>query len=218
MIYKNLTYRMLDSSDKDMYYTFVKSFSNYYHTKPNSGLMFDPSRIDDKPSIRLHTVDQMMEEPDHYRIAGAFDGDNLVSTTSGYFPDNHTWYAFNQFSKTNSSSLLSAAEFQLIAMKVQHLLIAKAEEAGIFKFYTRRTLKLQDSIDKIELRIANKKYIEFRYEKFYDGFYPPGVKIDLPPHNFYKVNSYSDSLIIMYCLKQSEREKILKTKFPECFS
>lgn len=219
MIHDKLTYRMLNSSDKDTYYNFVKSFTHYYNTRPNSALMFDPSYVGGTPSTLSFTTDQMFDDNgDHFGIAGAFDGDVLVSTTSGYFPDSPIWYAFSQFSRMDSNSLLSAVDFQITAMKVQNVLNAAAEEAGFFNYYTRRTRKSQRLIDTVSSRMIDKKYIEFRYEKFYDGFYPPGVKITFPHHNFFKTNSYSDSLMVMYCLKQSEREKILKAKFPEYFS
>lgn len=208
---------MLNSSDQDKYYSFVKSFAHYYNTRPNSALMFNPT-VKATPSTLNFTVAQMFEEPEHHSIAGAFDGDDLVATISGYFPNNPVWYAFSQFSRLNSNSLLSSVDFLVITMKIQNVLIAKAEKAGIFNYYTRRPYQSQRLLDKVISRIINKKYIEFRYESYYDGFYPPTVNIDFPQHNFYKINSYSDSLLVMYCLKQAEREKILKAKFPEYFS
>lgn len=218
MIHDKLTYRMLNSSDKDVYYDFVKSFSHYYNTRPDSALMFDPTYIGGTPSTLSFTVDQMLEEPDHFGIAGAFDGDTLVSTTSGYFPDSPVWYAFSQFSRMNSNSLLSSVDFHITSMKVQNVLNAEAESTGAFNYYTRRTRKSQRLIDAVVSRTIDKKYIEFRYEKYYDGFYPPGQEIVISHHNFFKINLSSDSLMVLYCLKQSEREKILKLKYPEYFS
>ncbi len=213
MIHDTLTYRFLTKADTDEYLNFVKSFDNL-RTIKGPGYMFNAS---ESPITVDVTLADMIEH-ENFKIAGAFDGNKIVSTISGYFTEGPLWYSFNQHSKINSNSLLAAVDFHITSMKVHRVLMNYSEDLGIFNFYIRRRLSAQRSIDKVIERIVNKGYMEFRYERYYDGFYPAGKEISLSGHDFYRAQQFFDSILVLYCLKQSEREKIMSLKFPEHFS
>lgn len=209
MIHDTLTYRFLTRADKDRYLDFVKSFEPMLEIK-GPGYKFKETESPINIDLSLDDI-----EGPTYKIAGAFDGDKIVATISGYFAEGPAWFSFNQHSRINSNSLLSAVDFHITSMKIHRVLMQYAEDLKIFNFYIRRNLKAQRSIDKVIERIINRGYMEFRYERFFDGYYPIGTEITVAGHEFYRANPHSDSILVLYCLKQSEREKILSLKFSD---
>lgn len=198
MVYNNLTYRFLDHSlDKDMYVDFIKSYgevSDYYIYYLNNNTSF------------INNTDCV--------AVGAFDKDeNLVATVSGYYKDGPNWFLTNQYSKIESNSLLAAVDTQLVVLRMLTLLTHKFEELGVFNFFTRRQLKKQIQVDNAVLRIETRKnnYPKARYNSYHDGYYPAGMPITVPGHDFWKATR-ADSIIVLYCLKQEERIKVLSKK------
>lgn len=213
MIFNTLTYRLLTTADNEQYLNFIKSFDSLRAIK-GPGYMSSAT----KSAINLDVALEDMIGHENVKIAGAFDGNTLVAAISGYFTDAPVWYTFNQHSKVNTGSLFASVDFLISSMKIHRVLMEYAEGEGIFNFYVRRKLKTQRSIDKVTERIIAKGYIEFRYERYFDGFYPIGKEISRNGHDFFRANELSDSVVSLYCLKQSEREKIMDLKFPGHYS
>lgn len=204
MIHDKLTYRLLEKSDKDQYVSLVRSFDKIFGEDADYYLEY----LDDFITF--------FDDDMYYGAAGAFEDGKLVATIAGYFPDTTIWYSFNQFSKLPSTGLLSSMDFLITGMKVHNLLISEAEQAGWYTFYVRRRLKAQRAVEKaIERLVANKYGITDRYVLYHDGYYPIGKKIILPLHNFYRTHPDAESLIVLCSLNQTERQRLLKEKYPE---
>lgn len=204
MLHDKLNYRFLEASDKDKYYEFIKSFDKIYHSDPKHFLDYVEQRI------------SFIKDHEQCPTAGAFDGDRLVAAVSAYYPDEGPiWYVMNQFSKVGTSSLAEAIDNQTISIKIITMLTHRPEQEGRYSFFGRKSLRGHQLQQKISARIEKNNYLKLRYDVFHDGFYPAGVPIDKPAHDFFKAHPGVDSVIYLNCLKQEERVKLLSEKYPE---
>jgi hypothetical protein len=187
-----------------MYYSFIKGFNKIYHADPSHFLDYVEENI------------SFVKNPHECPTVGAFDGDQLVSTISAYYPpDGLVWYCLNQFSKVGTGSLADAIDNQTISMKAITMLTCQPEQEGRFNFFGRKSIRAHVLQQKISDRIGKNNYLRLRYDTFHDGFYPAGVSIDRSGHDFFKAHPLVDSVIYLHCLKQEERVKLLSEKNPE---
>lgn len=204
MIHDKLTYRFLKTSERDMYYSFIKGFDKIYQADPSHFLNYVEENI------------SFVKDPHECPTVGAFDGDQLVTAISAYYPpEGPVWYTINQFSKVGTGSLAEAIDNQTISIKAMAMLTRQPEQEGRFNFFGRKSIRAQQIQQRVSARIEKNNYLRLRYDTYHDGFYPAGVPIDRSGHNFFKAHPLVDSVIYLNCLKQEERVKLLSEKNPE---
>jgi hypothetical protein len=203
MIHDKLTYRFLDSSDKDEYVRLYKSFDTMMGVN-----------IKEFPS---ETMDQMFEvfdaEPMKH-VGGFTTNGKLMAALSGHFPKAPYWYCHSQFSAIPNSSLFGAVDILAANFQLHNLLLRFGEEHSYYSCYTRKTVKSQYTHELTRDRVSAKNIYKPRYEIYHDGYYAPGMPLG-PVHDFWDPIPGVGSLIVLYVLNNEERKNLLKEKYPE---
>ena len=203
MVHDKLTYRFLDSSDKDEYLRFYKSFDKMMGV--------------DIKQFRSTTAEEVFEicDNDTLRHVGGFaEQGELVAALSGYYPDTPYWYCINQLSAISNSSLFGAIDIVAANFQLHNLLLRFGEEHSYYSCYVRKTVKSQYKHELARDRISAKNIYKPRYEIFHEAYYGPGEQLG-PMHDYWDPIPGVGSLIVLYMLNNEERKNLLKLKYPD---
>ena len=173
-------------------------------------------KIEKTPEYSNYLMQQFLIDLQHKdkKIIGAFNGNELVCSASGYYPENFLhWYAFNQFSNTAKSDLASFKLSMLIWSKCMYELMSHGEKNSYYSFYSRRPLSHQKAFDRVWIKFANDDLIENKYEYYYEMIYRANEECKSRNHNFFFAGFYNtfdiDTAICLFTLKQNYRAKLL---------
>lgn len=198
----DITYRVLTKDDLPIYVDLYDSLSSMM-------------KLDKIPEFKESLIKTFCKE--NRIIVGSFDKNNiLISSLSGYFPVTfNCWYCYHNFSRPINNGLSSHNTFATTFMNMINLLIEYGEPRHYFNFYVRRSIKQQQTFEKMLKLITDKNIVsELRYDIFYEKVYESiPTSTPLTNHEFYfnkhQVSFDVPSIIMMHSLKQKFRKEIL---------
>lgn len=207
MDYDKLTYRFLESNELDIFLDLHNSSDMWMGHKKN------PEHVDAYTEYRK----KLFLAPNN-RTAGAFDSENkLVATTAGWFPEEVPyWYTHGQVHDISNRSLSNGVDSWMVLLKLMTLLYQHGESNNFFSFYNYRSVKHQQTIEKIQKIVADKGLFSHRYDAYWECIYSPGDTRVYKNHKFYSPtalnSSGQDNVVVLYTLKQDLRLPILRNK------
>jgi hypothetical protein len=198
--------RKLSINDWKDYRELILSFNTY------SGI-----KLSDAQKDQLLNNSEASLEDRKTIIIGAYEDDKLIHSVGGFYPEKFLhWYAFRHLSLNVNNNLLGYKLNFITFSKCMDALKDFAEQNQYYSFYSRRVLKDQLIIDKINEKLKNVGVIKDKYDYYYEIIYKTNESCKSQNHNFYFNNLFptfeSDTVICLFTLRQSYRKVLLKLR------
>jgi len=207
MLVEDFNIRQLNENDRDDYISLFNS--------NNKLLTLKKTELFSKAMIDQLEKDLVMKEK---MVIGAFYNNELMCSTSGYFPENlQYWFSHNQFSNFKKNDLNNYKLSILVWSKCIYKIMEYAEHNQYFSFYARRPIKHQLALEKVQKKLAAEGLIENKYKCFYEAIYKENQPCRFRLHSFYfpeyRKTVEIETVICLYTLKQENRLKFLNINY-----